>query len=97
MTSKNARTEARGILVQFAGGAPEFQREITFGTHGGRAPEGVVAVAGDRTRLRLELGRGGEGSGEFSKANWGMVCDRRGHGRGGRRWDSGNFLIGRYN
>lgn len=35
MTAKNARTEARGFLMQFAGGTPEFQREIVL-IHGGK-------------------------------------------------------------
>jgi hypothetical protein len=35
MTPKNARTEARGILVQLAGGATKFQREALL-IHGGQ-------------------------------------------------------------
>lgn len=50
MTPKNARTEARGFLVKFAGCSAEFQWEIVL-IHGGQ-----ISVS---TRDRLKLGRGG--------------------------------------
>lgn len=51
MTPKNARTEARGFLVKFAGRSAEFQWEIVL-IHGGQ-------ISPVSTRDRLKLGRGG--------------------------------------
>lgn len=51
MTPKNARAEARGFLVKFAGGSAEFQWEIVL-IHDGQ-------ISPVSTRDRLKLGRGG--------------------------------------
>ena len=50
MTTKNARTEARGFLVKFARCSAKFQWEIVL-IHGGQISVSI--------RDRLKLGRGG--------------------------------------
>jgi hypothetical protein len=92
MTPKNARTEAGGVLVQFAGGAPEFQREITFGTHVEQV-RGSLSLGQDRTESDWNWAEEG-GNQERIPEPIGDVCDRcdrRGHGRAGAL--DGNFSI----